>query len=251
VCLLVPCVAAAQEPAGPAADQARPNPEGRRTIGRLPANLIAGVTRVFRRDNLAPLLIGSAATSLGHLADDEVADVLADPAHPFGRVFENATQPVLLGAVAAGVLAISRRTTAPRFRAVSYDLVAAFAVNEFYTTVLKEAVGRERPNGEDRLSFPSGHSSSAFAMATVADRHFGWKAGLTAYAAASLVAVSRLQRDKHHLSDVLAGATLGYVVGRTVVSNHSRPVRAHAGPVVTISPVVTARQRRVAVNLVY
>ena len=100
---------------------------------------------------------------------------------------------------------------------MSYDLMDAFLLNWGYTNVFKYAVGRERPNGQDEKSFPSGHASNAFALAAVVERHYGWKAGLPAYALASLVGVSRLQRNKHYLSDVLGGATLGYIVGRTVV----------------------------------
>ena len=44
--------------------------------------------------------------------------------------------------------------------------------------------------------------------------------------APSLVGVSRLQRNKHYLSDVLAGATLGYIVERTVVRVNGQPIEA-------------------------
>ena len=51
----------------------------------------------------------------------------------------------------------------------------------------------------------------------VANHHYGPKLGLPAYAAAGLIGISRIERDKHHLSDVVAGAVLGTVVGKTVV----------------------------------
>ena len=85
----------------------------------------------------------------------------------------------------AGVFTAGRYVEAPRFRAMSYDLLDAFVVNWAYTSVLKAAVGRERPNGQDQKSFPSGHASNAFALAAVVERHYGWKAGLPAYAVAS------------------------------------------------------------------
>ena len=46
--------------------------------------------------------------------------------------------------------------------------------------------------------------------------HFGWKAGVPAYGLAAYVAGSRLQENRHYMSDVLFGAAVGIVSGRTV-----------------------------------
>lgn len=53
-------------------------------------------------------------------------------------------------------------------------------------------------------------------LATIVSRHYGWKKAIPAYAAASYVGASRMRSQKHHLTDVLAGATIGFIVGRTV-----------------------------------
>ena len=83
------------------------------------------------------------------------------------------------------------------------------------TTAVKYAVRRYRPDGT-QYSFPSGHSSVSFASATVLQRHYGWKAGGLAYGVATYVAASRIQEKRHFLSDVVFGATIGIVAGRTV-----------------------------------
>jgi hypothetical protein len=70
-------------------------------------------------------------------------------------------------------------------------------------------VGRERPNGQDNKSFPSGHASNSFALAAVAERHYGWKVGVPACAVAGLVGASRLEQDKHYLSDAGGGIERG------------------------------------------
>lgn len=63
------------------------------------------------------------------------------------------------------------------------------------------------------------------------------------------MAVSRLQRNKHHLSDVMAGATLGYIVGRSVVRVNGRPRESSRGPQVSLGPVVGRRTRALRVQV--
>jgi membrane-associated phospholipid phosphatase len=125
-----------------------------------------------------------------------------------------------------------RLSDGPRFRAMTYDMLDAAIVDFAYTEVIKVAVGRERPNGEDNQSFPSGHTSNGFALAAVAERHYGWKLGVPACLLAGVVGASRIQQDKHYLSDVVAGATLGYIVGRTIVRVKQPPARGGASRLV-------------------
>ena len=212
-------------------------------MGKFAPNLLRGTVGVFSTDNIKPLLIGGAATGIGAIFDDEVADWIADPDHSFGNALEDGAAPAVVGGVVAVLFATGRAVDAPRYRAMTYDLMHAFLINASYTTLIKYTVQRERPNGEDNLSFPSGHASNAFTLAAVAERHYGWKAGLPAYTFASLVAVSRLQRNKHHLSDVMAGATLGYIVGRTVVRVNGKPLASSRGLAFSLSPIISKRTR--------
>jgi membrane-associated phospholipid phosphatase len=88
-------------------------------------------------------------------------------------------------------------------------------LNALLTQGIKVAVHRTRPD-EGRFSFPSGHASSTFATATVLQREFGWRVGLPAYGLAAYVAESRIQENRHYASDVIFGAAVGIVSGRTV-----------------------------------
>jgi len=212
-------------------------------MGRFASNLFRGTVGVVSTDNIMPLVVGGAATGVASIFDEDVADWIADPGHSFGNSLEDGAAPAAVGAVVAVLFATGRAVDAPRYRAVTYDWVHAFLINAGYTTLLKEVVHRERPNGEDDLAFPSGHASNAFALAAVAERHYGWKGGVPAYTLASLVAVSRLQRNKHYLSDVMAGATLGYIVGRTVVRVNGRPLDSLRGARLSLSPVIGRRTR--------
>lgn len=116
------------------------------------------------------------------------------------------------------------------------SLIAAGAI----TPLLKIAVGRSRPSqtegtfisGEGGRSFPSGHTTQAFAIASVIASHYRspWvKAG--AYGLAGAVGWARMENDAHYASDVVAGALIGTIVGRTVVRlNGSDRLALEASP---------------------
>ncbi len=78
-----------------------------------------------------------------------------------------------------------------------------------------------RPHASGRLTLlvPSGHSSATFATATVLQRTSGGRWGSRPTASPPSIAGSRLQENRHYLSDVVSGAAIGVVAGRTVTSN--------------------------------
>ena len=81
---------------------------------------------------------------------------------------------------------------------------------------IKLGVGRERPDGSNRRSFPSGHTANSFALAEVFREGYGWKVGAPLYVMGALTALGRMEENVHHLSDVIAGAAIGIVIGRSV-----------------------------------
>lgn len=116
---------------------------------------------------------------------------------------------------AFSVYLAGRISGSERVASVGAQLFRAQVVSQSVTQGVKFVARRERPDGTT-LSFPSGHTSSAFATATVLQGNFGWKVGIPAYAMAAWVGASRMQMQRHYLSDVIAGATIGILAGRSV-----------------------------------
>ena len=90
-------------------------------------------------------------------------------------------------------------------------------------------VFKKTPNGEPlRLnnygSFPSGHTYSAFAVATVYAMQYENKpiVPVVAYGIATLVGLSRMTENRHWAMDIIPGALLGYYSGKQVVNNYRR-----------------------------
>jgi hypothetical protein len=101
-------------------------------------------------------------------------------------------------------------------------------------TSVKYAVGRVRPNSatstfefkpfSNHQSFPSGHASQAFAVATaIAENYPAWWVESLCYGGAGLVGYARIEQNAHYGSDVVAGAILGWSVARSVVHRHQGP----------------------------
>ena len=95
-------------------------------------------------------------------------------------------------------------------------------LSQAYVQAIKFTAQRERPDGSNTQSFPSGHSASAFATATVLQRHYGWKVGVPATVAAAYVATARVHDNKHYLSDVIFGGAIGVAAQRTVMLHAGR-----------------------------
>lgn len=136
------------------------------------------------------------------------------------RVFKRMGEPVVyvvpvLGALAAGVILEDDRVTRASGRIAAGLLTAGIVTN-----LLKPAIGRRRPTGNDdafafdpfsnRDSWPSGHTAMAFALATsLGDELHFTPATVLLYGAAGLTSWSRLNDNRHWGSDVVAGALVG------------------------------------------
>jgi hypothetical protein len=119
-------------------------------------------------------------------------------------------------------------------RQVAQDSIAASLIaSGIITPAIKLVTGRSRPRDEAGIyhfkpfsignsSFPSGHTTEAFALASVIANHYEetW-VSCTSHSIASLVGLARTYHHAHFASDVVAGAMIGTLVGKSVVAHNA------------------------------
>ncbi len=237
---LLPTLAPAQDPAATrpldprpeveAAAEAQPEAFSDRPFTRIFHNLTRDLSRLPSRDTAILLAVGGSLSLAAHPGDrTATASLSRSPASDvileLGEV-GGGTAVQVGGAVATYL--VGRLSGRARVAHVGSDLIRAQILNAILTQGLKVVVGRRRPD-DGTHSFPSGHASGTFANAAVLQRHFGWKAGIPAYAIGAYVAASRLQENRHYLSDVVFGAAIGIAAGRAVTVGHG-PARFALAP---------------------
>jgi membrane-associated phospholipid phosphatase len=153
-----------------------------------------------------------------------------DALEPFGQEY---SAGVLLAFYVGGEFLHDPRAKSVALDGISASIIASGLIDQ----PLKYVIGRSRPSKDQgaydfhpfhgSASFPSGHATQAFAVATVISEHYEslW-IRLTAYGLASAVGYARLNKDEHWTSDVLAGAAIGTFVGHVVVhfNQHHRNI---------------------------
>jgi membrane-associated phospholipid phosphatase len=119
-------------------------------------------------------------------------------------------------------------------KTVAMDAFAASFISAgLITSSLKVIAGRSRPDEGDGTyrfqpfgghnSFPSGHTTQAFSLASVIAGHYDeWWIDSLAYGIAGGVGLARIEQEAHFPSDVVAGAIIGTVVGKTIVRYNSK-----------------------------
>lgn len=186
-------------------------------IKAMAKGLLTDFKHLPSKENLFIAGVGGGLALAVHPADGHVNQHLANAS--WAKVFKPGAiigESYTLLPIAATVYVVGRIRDQPKVSHVGMDLLRSVAVAEAMTQTLKYTTRRERPDGSGRTSFPSGHAADTFAFATALERHLGWRGAVPGYIFSSYVAASRLRDNRHFLSDVVFGAAVGTIVGRTV-----------------------------------
>jgi membrane-associated phospholipid phosphatase len=150
--------------------------------------------------------------------------------------------------IGGGLYAVGRVTKRPNLADLGWHGTEALLISSGITGLLKGTLGRARPfvtadtlahdfkfgggfGDSDRQSFPSGHTTTAFAAASAVTSEvrrmwpkYTWYVAPVLYGGASLVGLSRMYHNKHWASDVVLGAAIGTFSGLKVVRySHAHP----------------------------
>ncbi|HKQ47119.1 MAG TPA: phosphatase PAP2 family protein [Phycisphaerae bacterium] len=131
----------------------------------------------------------------------------------FGAIGNPGTHFALAGAW----YLLGQQTCNDKTYEVGKTLFSALTINGLTVMVGQAASWDKSPNGEYG-TFPSGHTSSSFVVASVMHEAYGHLVGVPLYGLAALAGLERLDDREHYFSDVVMGAVLGTVIGHSVAS---------------------------------
>lgn len=144
----------------------------------------------------------------------------AQPKSAFQQNISKSVYPLALGTPIA-MFATSLINKDKKLQQQSYKIVGSLLINTAITQAMKYTINRQRPYDayptiinpykiEKDASFPSGHTSTAFALATSMSMQYKkWYVVVPAFVWAGSVGYSRMYLGEHYPTDVFAGAAIG------------------------------------------
>lgn len=218
------------------------------TVGSLGKQVIDDTTYLLtsplRIDGKSALIVGGIAAGIGGLmvADKTIQRAFqenrTDTNDEIAKTFETiGFSRTVLGAnvalIGAGWLFRGHEEGNKLMRTALVSLEAQL-FTEGLVGLTKFTVGRARPGaglgtqtfepfeGFDK-SFPSSHAARSFAVAAVFADAYPQPVPFLVYTGAALISLSRIHTNEHFSSDVLAGAALGFVIGKVLSWRHQHP----------------------------
>lgn len=239
-------------PAGPSSDRTTVPSVGYYVKEFIP-DLWGGTKRIFSRDNAPLVLIGIGLTGLAFTVDHQVQEYFLEKKpmeHPanIGDKVGRGYFPVVVG---MALLGAGEWSDDKKMADTGIVTLEALLVTVIATESLKYATNRNRPDGRDNMSFPSGHASSTASLAASVSEMYDWdlRIAVPLYMVTAFVGASRIQSNDHHLSDVIAGITLGTLVGSSFAKyqkekNHEKSIAKD----ISIVPVLDGSCKGIVLN---
>ena len=180
-------------------------------------NLGYNFKSIFSLTSLPPAMAGSVVSVAAHGFDTQVNQwVFRHRDSEWGTVGDFLGSPEFVIPVIGTLYIFGRHSEDTKFRCMTYSLVQGYILVTGIDYVIKFSTHRERPDKSDHQSLPSGHAGTSFMVAGILSHYYGHKVAFAAYIGAAFISISRLQQNVHWVSDIFAGATVGYIIGNTV-----------------------------------
>lgn len=137
----------------------------------------------------------------------------------------------IAGAVSAGVFSTSLFTNNQKFQDAAFTSLQALIMTNLTVNTAKFLFARERPEHKEgpydfdfvetgSSSFPSGHTATAFALLTPWVIYYPGPVTYGLMAIPVGTAIARVAKGRHWLSDVTAGAAVGFSIGQYLAKKH-------------------------------
>ncbi len=219
------------EAAAPKERRILTNPDYWKNLYRAPIEFVTAPLSWDTSEWMRAALIGGVIGGV-MFADESINDFFIDNQNGFGDAIF-AVEPIGKGkymlAGYGGYYAVGALFGDAKTQETALLGFQAFALGGLFSESAKRLFGRTRPDTEGasswdfkgpggEKSFISGHTTVAFTAATVFAEQYKntWYVPPAAYTLASLVGLSRVYDNDHWLSDVLAGAVIGYSAGKVI-----------------------------------
>lgn len=195
--------------------------DGDTSFAHWPNKIVDDLPHLFVEENIMPFTAGVFITSGDWIIGGDstkpavaLQQLNAQPLWDFGNFYGEGWVEGF-GALGSWVGGSFLHDT--RLQEFGRDAGESLLLSTITVTGLKYIGLRERPDGSNNQSFPSGHTATAFSFAPVVAKYWGWGAGIAAYSLATVTACARVEGYHHYVSDVVAGATLGFLIGQMTV----------------------------------
>lgn len=116
------------------------------------------------------------------------------------------------------------------------------------TNILKYSIREKRPDSNAKNSFPSGHTTTAFAFASTVGFEHGLAYGIPAYTLATFAGFSRINDNKHYFFDVVAGALVGTMYGLSICHREKNAQKIGEPSAISYNWIPTLNHNEIGIN---